>query len=39
MQEQQESDPAAKHPANHTRIVVSEKKMMSDTIKKKLFES
>jgi len=34
MQEQQESDPATKHPANHTRIAVSEKKMMSDTIKK-----
>jgi len=33
MQEQQESDTATKHPANHTRIVVSEKKMMSDTIK------
>jgi len=38
MQEQQESDPATKHPANHTRIAVSEKKD-DEQHDKKLIES
>jgi len=38
MQEQQESDPATKHPANHTRIAVSEKED-DERHDKKLFES